>query len=485
MAEIRLQQGFATTEASTDTEALSSGEIVNSLVEKQIEVAEKDALAQSIDALREEFDIQPAAFNDFKRTLVLCAAAERLSTLDTENTTVGVYGAELEYISDIVMGIAGEYTAFYDEGSSKKSEHYVPSDEHQKPVYDKYSQPELCREFEEFIHGASFAELRTRLGVVEEEEFEVRVLSIDTGDVFGLVPSVDYGDDYGSLTWQEFEELDREREVRKGYETTLGQRTKQFMNELGREEAFAPAWVSTFDDGTRYLCVSSALAEKVMYSDEERAPYYNESDRVDDTAIIEHEYTHTQSMLTGGEIGLGIALEELRAEHFSGNHQGYTDIKKYFVGMKMLTGYHPADSFEIDGRPYDQDEFLADIARNVGLRGFLEAMTVMPANYVRDEHVSPFVKAMVNHNGGGISGQFRMMYERLINECGKDVIEERVSAFVDKVYDLLKDNEHTSVESWFAYGSPQSLRDLGIENFRRRYPDKSDGYDYGGGTRTD
>lgn len=380
----------------------------------------------------------------------------------------------MEYIADIVMGVASEYTAYHESDSSRIPESFVPSDEHQKLVYEKFMQPELTEEFTQFIQGEKFDELRSRLDVVDEEPFEVRVLSVDAGDTYGLVPYVDFGED--QLSYEEFSARVKEGDIRRDYSKELEGRALRFANELGRERMFAPAWVSTFEDGTKYLCVTSALAEKVMYTDEERASHYNERDYVDDLSTAQHEYTHTQKMLTGGEIGLGIALEELRAEHFSGNHQGYTDIKKYFTGMKMLTGYSPVDSFEIDGKPYDQDEFLADIARNIGLEGLLEAMTVIPSNYVSDEHVSPFVKSIVAHNGGGISSHFAGMYDRLMNQHGSEVIEERISKFVDRVRDVCNG---ISVESWFAFGSPASFRDLGIENFRRRYPDESDNYEYG------
>jgi len=476
MPEIKLQS--AQNEAKTSLqEVTSSSSILESIAQRGIEIGDEEYISESLDVLRQDLGIEDEAFTDFKRTIVLVAAADRLAQLKKRDESVGVQGAEMEYIADLVMGIAGEYTAYHESRSPKTLDRYIPSEEHQKLVYEKYMHPELTAEFDEFIHGEAFDELRLRLGVDDEEPFEVKVLSIDTGDSDGLIPYVDFGED--QLSHEEFSARIKEGDIRRDYRQGLENRSVRFANELGRDGVFAPAWVSTFDDGTKYLCVTTALAEKVMYTDEERSAHYDESYYVGDLATAQHEYTHTQEMLTGGEISLGIALEELRAEHFSGNHQGYTDIKKFFIGMRMLTGYNPSDSFEINGQPYNQDNFLADIVRNVGLAGLIDAMTVMPSNYVSDEQVSPFVKSVVAHNGGSISSHFAKMHDRLTDEFGKEVIEARISDFVDNVYEKCKDNEYITVESWFSYGAPVSFRDVGIKNFRRRYPDKSDGYDYG------
>ncbi len=473
-SELQLHQshGYIAEPEVEKAELLLSTEIVASLEQKDIPIDNSDQLASSLDTLRQDFGIQDEAFADFKRTIVLTAAADRLSNIEGDS---GQQGAEMEYISDLVMGIAGEYTEYAGLVDYRKDKISL-SDEHKKAVYEKYTQHELTQDMDNFIHGPALDELRQRLGVTDEQPFTVKVLSIDAGNSYGHVPYVDYGDE--QLTREEFLAIEKEQDVRENYKKGLEERTKRFAHEQGREGIFAVAWVSTLDDGTRYLCLDAPLAEKVMYSDSERAKSYSDGDREHDLAIVLHEYTHTQQMLTEGKVGLGIALEELRAEHFSGNKQGYQDIKRFYSGVKMLTGYSPADSFEIDGNAYNQDEFLADIARNLGLNGLLDTMVAIPENYVNDEDTDKFIKAVVAHNGGGLSGQFQKIYDRLVEQEGFEAVETRISTFVDQLYDVVKDKEYITIESWFAYAGISSFRDLGIENFRRRHPDKSDGYDY-------
>lgn len=204
--------------------------------------------------------------------------------------------------------------------------------------------------------------------------------------------------------------------------------------------------------------------------------HYDESDWSRDLALVEHEYTHTQGSLIKG-IGPGIALEELRAEYFSGNRHGYLDIKKYFMGVRMLTGYSPVDSFEQDGKPYDSNTYYTDIAKSIGLDGLLDCLTAIPANYIANEHASKYLKAVVAHNGGGLSPHFQKTYERFKEKLGDGVLKANIDNFIDDMRGRLR-NSSLSLESVLYYGNVNSFGKLGTENFRSRYPEESDNYDY-------
>lgn len=471
MTELQLQKAPQDENAATiENQAyLGMDLVLTGLEDRGIAIENRESTIETLETINKEFALNDEVFSDFKRTVVLVAAANHLANLEDENSRA----KEMEYVADIVMGIAGKYTQF-DGQLDYLPDKYVPSDEQQKNILEKYTQPELTQQMDEYIRGPKFDNLRARLGKSEAEEpFEVRVLSIDAGNIHGLIPSVDYDDESIS-----YEEHKKEMDFRHNYSANLELRTKQFAEAYGRDDVFAPAWISTFNDGTRYLCLASPLVEKVLYDKEERKDYYSEDYWIDDLAVVEHEYTHTQQMLTEGKINLGISLEELRAEHFSGNHHGYTDIKKFFHGISMLTGYHPSDSFEIEGKPYDQDEFLTEIAKNIGLDGLLDCMTAIPTNYAEDEDANKFIKAIVAHNGGSLGSQFGKIYKKIIQKDTKEVVDARIDDFVDKIYEKTKNSKYVTVESWFAYAGIGTLRDIGIENFRRRYPENSDEVDY-------
>ncbi len=484
MNELRLQQvsdeqlGINSVIEGTETERDNSLDILNGLEQAGIPVEDKEGVASSLDVLRQEFELDDAVFSSFKNKVTIGAIADRLNrTEKDESLDFGQKSSEREYVADMVMSAFGSHTKFRDYYKSTQEKKGF-STEHTKKVYDKFTHPEVTRDMDAFIRGSAFDDLRNRLGVEEEDPYEVRVLSIASYDglqAHGLFPYAEYKD---NSSWAEYEEVSKENDLRKDYVEGLYENAVLFNQEVGRDTHIGPAWVATFDDGTQYLCLALPTAEKVLYKDEERAKYYDEDDWQRDLAAAEHEYTHTQKMLLfDHNIGLGIALEELRAEHFSGDKAGYTDIKKFVLGVNMLTGYSPKKSFEREGTPYDEEAFLTEIAAKLGLDGLLDMLTAIPANYVADEHVSPFTKAIVEHNGGSLSSHFEKFYQKTRSALGEETVSANISAAVDRVRETLKD-KGLGVEAWFAYGGITSFARLGIDNFRSRYPDESDNYDY-------
>lgn len=447
-------------------------------------VDDREGISGSLDVLRNEFGIEDSGFSTVKSRLTLTAIADKLNRVEKDGGhSFGNKTAELEYIADLVMLAVGPHTAYAEQYKATMDEPSVVTTEGLKKAYDRFTQPELSKEMADFLHDSDFDEQRQRLGIKstdEEDPFRVRVLSIESEfgtESHGLIPHIDYGEE--KLPFEEWLKLQKENQTRLDYTQGLKNNGKALQEAVGRETQIAPAWVVTYEDGSRDLCIPSSIAEKILYPDEERASYYNDAERQRDIAVLKHEYTHTQKMLLFDEnIGLGIALEELRAEHFSGDKQGYTDIKKFFMGMGMLTGYSPKKSFEIDGHPYDEEKFFEDIAKNIGLDGLLDAITVIPSNYVQDEHANPYLKSLVQNNGGSLSAHFDKTYKRISEQTEHGVLDDRVSVIVDKIRETFKDNEIGSVEQYAYYGGISSLGRIISENFRLRYPDESDGYDY-------
>ncbi len=487
MTEIKLQAEITATEQqqalplgeNLGHQHLDSMNMINGLAESGIPIEDKVGVAQSLDVLRDEFGIDDDVFEQPKPKLVLTAIADKLNRVNKSETTHVKKAGELEYVADLVMLAVGPQTTYAEQYISSMETLGV-SDEKAKAVHDKFTQPEVTKDMDKFLRGEAFDPLRARLGITDEMPYEVKVLSIDSeGGVqsYGLIPYVDFGEE--QLSHEEFSSRVSENNFRGEYVKGLKANGKAFNAGLGREGTFAPAWVSTFSDGSVFLCLALPTAEKVLYTDEERSSYFSEDDRLRDLAMVEHEFTHTQkSLLLDEHIGLGIALEELRAEHFSGNKHGYLEIKKLFRGIGVMHDFNVESNFEKGDKPYDEERFLTEISINMGLDGLLDVLTVIPSNYATDENASPYLKAIVDHNGGSLSAHFQKLYQKAKLKHGSDKVEARFDEYVDKIRDTLKDNDGLSVESFLHYGSPEALAKIGSENFRRRYPDESDNYDY-------
>ncbi len=456
---------------------IDSSSVLQGLEAKGLALEGKEQLSASLDALIQEFEIDSSVFNSTKGVLTMVAIADRHRKIVSKSEQDGDPRAvELENIADLVMLAAGPQTKFAVQ-YEKSTDVSGVSDEALKEAYDRFTQPELTADLKTYINGPDFDDLRKRLGKdVEMDVFDVRVLSIAAREdiiTYGLMPSVDWEDE--SLSYQEKQQ---EHESRREYEEGLFRNGDKFKEAVGRETSIPPAWVNTDSNGKKTLCMPSATAEKILYPDEARASHYDEDARQDDIATLQHEFVHTQGMLLfGGRIGLGIALEELRAEHFSGDQHGYTDIKKFFQGMGMITGYTPKKAFERDEQSFDEERFMLDIAGNIGLDGLLDTLTAVPKNYVEDEHANPYLKSMVENNGDGLSGLLEKVYVKAVERDGEEVVEQRMNEAVDKIRAALKDAS-ISVESWFSHGSPAFFARLGINNFRSRYPNESDNYAY-------
>ncbi len=444
--------------------------IVESVFDLGVEVEDKKKVKESLTILIDEFEIDNDALSGTKNELVMTAIASRMSKLE-DIKDVGRHGQEKEYIADLVMLSVGENTQFSDLLESSFNE---VSDNEIKMALDKFTQPEVTKDMDKYIRGAEFDELRKKLGITSEDDMEVRVLSIVDDQKTQL-----YGLRRRSTVYDA-----EETSYITDYESGLVKNGRDFAESTGRKELFAPAWVDTLENGTTYLCLSLPTAEKVLYQEEDRADYYGNQELGGDIAMVMHEYTHTRNRLSLSDThtGLGTALEELRAEHFSGNKHGYTDIKKFFQGMKMLTGYSPESSFDMkDG--YDESKFLLDIVDHVGLDGLLDAFTVMPKNYAEDDQASGIMRSVVGHDSG-VSGSFENLYSDMVNRFGEEVVQQNIDDYVDalrnRIIDMKSEDENSSitVEDASVYGGVESYAKTIIDNFRNRYPDESNGYEY-------
>ncbi len=368
-----------------------------------------------------DFDIQPSLFEDSGRSIVFAALADRYGQLQSGESRRSSKVAEKEVIADAVFLLAKDHFDGFDEIKAELQEEENPgqlSEQRRVEVYDKYTDRRMTTELTQSIENGLLVGVRERLGVTEDNEdpFNVRVLSILPGNE-------DIGLESNDLDWGEIQEW------REG----LKARQDAMHEELGMSTS-APAWVTELD-GTTTLVVSMPLAEKLLYPEvTEGAQYYKEADARKDLATLEHEYTHTQGGLhVDRDLSFGIALEERRAEYFSGDEHGYRDVKDFFDDLSFASGFevrtHLFDQQDLKGG--NHEAVFVELANQFGVQGMLEILAALPSPY--DVEQSNELRANLQHAWGGMEGASMRVLEAGLGAGKEDEIMARVEEFGDKV----------------------------------------------------
>jgi hypothetical protein len=453
-----------TTEFEALREQFSGVNAVDWVAQQGIEIENPEFLSAQIDALINEFGIEDEAFRSGRDKLLITAIAH-----DLGEQPLGQNKAKSDRAADMIALTFGDKSRLKD---AVKEAEYAPgfSERRTFEAYEVLNHQERSEELATYIENdEAFALVRERLGITPETQvpFTVRVLNIgDDLAQYGWQPDIDWD----NLSYEEAAEQDN---TRHDQAEALKQNQHYLVHESGysEEDAFPPVWVYYAEDGSKTLCIPLPTAEKVLYPDAERAFYYDhDRDYAADKAYLLHEFTHTQKpILRSHSIGLGVGLEELRAEHFSGDKHGYIDIKRYYRSMQVLYDYSPKSSLESQGS-FDPEAFELEMAQMVGLEGYLDAMTLIPNRYTEGSAVSPFLKELVNVDGG-VDGHFDRMYDRAIETLGEEEVARRISAFVDTIVEFHKSTDPPVVtaEGVLSYQWPKNFTNRAITDYRARY----------------
>lgn len=408
----------------------------SSLMEVSVNRQTIEAAGQQLIAT---YDLAPTLFEDPGRSILFVSAANRWSKADKDP-------AESAFLEDALTLLAHEHSPklkqVYD---YVKSENYQPTDEHAQAVYDKYTNHQVTAELRQAIADGLLDDAKARLGITPENEdaYEVRVLSIgEEMTSYGVeapdVPDMsqqDFDDPEKRAQFEEASELwDAVNEWKKGLEM----RRAAFHQDLDGNIDSKPAWV-THIKGKTILCVQQATIEKIIHPDvTAHSEHYTDLDRELDLANLEHEYAHTQGgvNLGGQSIDFGIGLEELRAEAFSGNRQGYMDLKSFAADMGIVTGTHLAEYFEGKVKGGDSLGTYEEIARSVGLDRMLEVIMVRPSAY----DLARSNSNLLNHTAAEFLGGFDSILARIIEDrldAGKAAeIDENISKRAQQLVDV-------------------------------------------------
>lgn len=404
------------------------------------------------------FSIEPGLFDDTGRALVFTAIANRWSKV--EDIQPEQQKAEKNFLADATGLLAYEYSPKLAEVKAAiEAVDGGVSGESERKVYDKYTDKELSMEMRTIIDEGLLDEVKSRLGITSENEdpFELRVLSIDTvGSTDGLSDKPTPNDELPEdpKEWAAaLKENNRGFEAVKDWKQGLKDRSKAFHEELGLDEPLsAAAWVTQID-GENTLCISMGLAEKVLRPELITSEWYGEDYKKHDMATLEHEYTHTQGGINlDSGIEFGIALEELRAEHFSGNMMGYQEIKGHYnIDYLIATGQQISELFDKNPKGGSAEDIYSAIAEKVGMDRMLEVVMAQPNVYV-DEQSNIFSREVQDFLGG-FDGVIEHIMADKIAQGQQDQINNRLRDRAERIIDVTEGNP----EFYLSYRRGQGL----------------------------
>lgn len=443
----------------------ASANALNAAAELYSDVAELKSpeLIQATENLVSEFGIRQEYFEGEKgtaHTLLLASVASNLVQLEHDGKNPSANFQEFAAIADAAAFVALDYLTGYDDlvAESKKEAEGALSETGSEAVLLKYKSEELTAAIKEKIDDGLLDGVKEKLGITEDNEdpYEVLVLSISEDEMY-----TNHGIDL-KVEFPSAEEWDSDPEAAKAkadiamelsetktqWRNDLIDRRKQFTEEYG--SAVGTAFV-TSPNGKTYLCISADVAELLAYdqSPELRSESYDEQEHARTLALLEHEYTHTQG-ITVLENHVGISLEELRAELFSGNRHGYQDVKAFFQDIRLITGFSAHDALEARVKGGSAAELYGDIAENVGLDMLYKIITVFPRNYVRDQ--SSTLLRNLQQATGGYDGITQELYERAVANGEKG----RVEADIDKLLSVVRKNNPDFLETYLGMRSRHS-----------------------------
>lgn len=388
--------------------------------------------------LIEQFGIKPSLFETGDRSLVFAGLASRAADdKDTSN--------EQAFVADAMALLAYEHSDRLAEAAKIiESEESGYDETNVLRVYEKYTDTELSAVVSEKLHNGFLDPVKEKLGITQENEdpFDVRVLTIaDTSQLYGIdAPAPNYDLDFYS---SEFQSQTQTKQDVDAWKAGLEKRAEEFAKEMGQDSIFGPAWVHE-SKGKRTLCISSALAEKIRDPEViKNTTWYNQDELDRDLAILAHEYTHTQGgVKVDGGVTFGINLEELRAERFSGDKQGYQEVKAFFQYYDILTGQNVAREMDERVKGGTTEEAFGAIANKIGLTKMIDVMLAVPNNYINKQS-NVFLREAYEHIGG-LDGVLKSIYDMQIAAGNELAINDRFNTIAEKLVEIDIDLEFFS-----------------------------------------
>jgi len=344
------------------------------------QIPEFETDRQAIEAggkeLIDDFGIDPSLFADQTSTLMFGALAQRNAQLEInrQNMTTDEYGRQKTFIADATILLARDKSALYPELERHIDAEPDMDDEHLAAVYDQYTNPDVSAELATAMHDSDLLDgVRSKLGIArgQEQPFTVRVLDVASDMTLnGMQPDSDDSPESRAKVATYRQEADR-----------LKQNGQAFREAIGDSNELPIAWVQVVND-EKQLVLPLPIATKILHPETVKSSHYRPADRVREQAFLEHEFVHTQGGLNvDGETFFGVGLEELRAEHFSGNKHGYNDAKAFALDLQVVGGLDIGQIMEDAAASGDWNDVYVGIANKLGLQRALEIAMLTPAGY--------------------------------------------------------------------------------------------------------
>lgn len=358
--------------------------------------------------IADELEFEEGFFADDGCAMTLLAVAE--SSVTADGLGEERQAKEREMLMDVMFAIGAEHSPVVREMAQTDAtlrERYFDDGERteinreQMEFLDSHVDEELSAAVYEATKGEFLADVREKLGVTAETEqsYDVKVVkmagssyALEQFGVFGKrveypLPTEDYKDpEVIARAKQAAEWSDKMREAMEPYKMADKEYKERFGPEFGQFMAFFVP-----DTRTIYMLAEHAYAivGDATLGGFERSEV-NREDVVRDTAVIRHEYVHSQKIMTrGAQSQLGLAVEERRAELLSGDRQGYQVEKNFFIDLEFVTDYGMLRRLAEASKADDvYAAYLAAASSAIGMRTALLMMAATPPAYERNKETS-------------------------------------------------------------------------------------------------
>lgn len=342
---------------------------------KDFEPSKKEQTLTALNDLASGFAIDQSFYQDKANVLIALGIAS-LYAGDSANKEAyrnELYLLATPYLSALPSGISDQYF-----------QTTRTSDEETLKIFDKYTDKALSAQLNQTI---------TSSGVTQEAATKLKL-----GDAGKLAPYHIVALDFDNAS-------DRQKEFAKEH-YMYGAQPKMWVESVGSHI---------------YIFFAKNYAQE----------FIKDPNGAQRSSVI-HEFIHAQSPFNRGD--LGRAIEERRAENFSGDKSSYFDAKQLFIYSDVFSGINMIDL--LNQTPTDPASFYLALYSKYGVAGANHILASWPTVYLGDP--SEAVKK-VNDMSGGMNGAIEASIG--VGKKDQNAMNARMKTRADKLFEVFKTKE--------------------------------------------